>query len=192
MNLPKVKRNDLIILISPWIFFAIFYFLLVPPSYLFAGVSLYYLVLFFYPIYTKKKFKDDAIRAWDFVRRWWWDFRREDLTSDNAEVVRWIFGNPGSFEKFFAFKILRGPRSMRPWMKLVVVVSMKGPEVVYFKEDPNEEVWENPFSKISPVLKGAPSPYVRPELHPELRPRITTTKKRKKEEEVEEEGEYHD
>lgn len=179
----KLGDKKIMMIILPILMGFFLYFILVPTVYILAGLTIYYLALLVFPFLREFERKDDMRRAWDYVCKWWWDFRKEDITSLLGKGFERYFGD----DKFIAFVVNRGKLGARKLMPLVVVVNTKGPEIVYWDDNPTYEEIENPFIKISPVLIGAPSPSVKPELEPALRGRKVERIEKEKIKEIEEE-----
>ena len=181
----KPRDKKIMVIVLPILVGLFLYFILVPLVYILAGLTAYYIIFLVLPLFREIERKDDMKRAWEYVCKWWWDFRKEDITSLLGRGFERYFGD----DKFIAFVVNRGKLGARKLMPLVVVVNTKGPEVVYWDDNPTSEEIENPFIKISPVLVGTPSPSIKPELEPALRGRKIEKVEKEKIKEIEEEGE---
>ncbi len=178
----KIDYKTLLVLFFPLAFGIFLYFLLIPTNIIILVVSAIYIAIFLMNFFSwKASRKDDMMRCWEYAKNFWFKMKGENLIIENSRAFCRVFGS----EKFFAFVVDRekgGP-------KVVIVVNANGPEIRDWDDNPSPEKIENPFIDISPILVGAPSHTIKPELEPTLRWKTFSQQVKKREEEIEEEEE---
>lgn len=179
-----VSENKLLVFLAPFVVGAFLFFLLVPLWVIFGLIALYFGILFLIGLRKRNDTSDDMKKAWEYVVKWWYDFRREDLSTIYGKGFHRYFGD----DKFIAFNINRGTLSgKRAFLPLIIVVKTNPFEIVDWDDKPSYEKLKNPFLDISPKFVGSPSPTIKPEIEPMLRGR--PLKKKFEDEEEKEESE---
>jgi hypothetical protein len=177
-------KNKYLTYVLPIIIAGILYVVMVPLGFIYLIVGACYAAILL-PNFTKKyTVKDDMKGAWDYFVKWWYAFRKEDLSTRNSRGFIRYFGD----DKVIAYIVTRGSNSLdKSLQPITCVIKTNDFEVLDWDDKPRYEKQVNPFIDISPVFIGAPSKSMRAEMEPSLRGGFQERKSKEKETESKQE-----
>lgn len=182
----KKKILLLVLIPLPLVFLAWLFF--VRTDWLIWGIAGYYALLLLVWLIRKGLRKDDLQRGWEYACSWWYQHRKEDLSTLNATMKDNYFGK----EKFAAYKVFRGGEmsATKSFLPLLLIVKVQpNLEMFAYTDTPTTEQLENPFLLISQIHVGSPSPTLTSELEPAFSWRKPEKKKKPREDDSFEEKE---
>lgn len=130
----------------------------------FLTIFIYFFTNFLKNFARNVTIKDDTLLAWEYVKKYWENFREEKLLTLNAKAKVAYFGD-GEDYKYIAFSLFRAVNKKeggeKPGCPLVIIVRATRPfQVVAWDDNPTAEIQRDPFLLLSEYYVGSPSPRV--------------------------------
>ena len=109
-----------------------------------------------YLLWMKNRVEDGMKKAFQYITKWWLEYAdNEKLQRIDSRGYSRFFGT----EEFFGFGFMR-KEGVKAGQKMCIVAKRVGTgfSIVKFKENANEDDFEDPFVILQSHMKGAPVP----------------------------------